>query len=82
MDVTSTISLAQKKALETEIEDIQAWFENWLHYRANTILDKLFQEEVNRLIENGETISGTKEEVILNAPILSAAERNANAVLP
>lgn len=76
MEVTSTISAAQKKALETEIEDINAWFENWLHHRANMLIDEIFQQEVNRLIESGNTISGTKEEIVLASPVLSAAERN------
>jgi hypothetical protein len=82
MEVVSTISPAQKKALETEIEDIQEWFENWLHHRANLIMDTIFQDEVKRLIENGETVSGTKDDIILAAPILSAAERNAQINVP
>jgi hypothetical protein len=82
MNVTSTISVAQKKALETDVEDITAWFDNWLQYRANTLLEKIFQDEVKRLIENGETVSGTKDEIVLAAPVLSAAERNAQKVLP
>jgi hypothetical protein len=82
MNVTSTISEAQKKALETDVEDITAWFDNWLQYRADTLLEKIFQDEVKRLIENGETVSGTKDEIVLAAPVLSAAERNARKVLP
>ena len=82
MDVKSTISAAQKKALETEIEDINAWFENWLHHRANKLIDEIFQQEVQRLIGDGQTISGTKEEIVLASPILSAAERNKTYKFP
>lgn len=82
MNVTSTISAAQKKALETDVEDITAWFDNWLQHRADTLLEKIFQDEVKRLIENGETVSGTKDEIVLAAPVLSAAERNARKVIP
>lgn len=82
MNVTSTISAAQKKALETDVEDITAWFDNWLQHRANTLLEKIFQDEVKRLIENGETVSGTKDEIVLAAPVLSAAERNARKTIP
>jgi len=82
MNVTSTISLAQKKALETDVEDITAWFDNWLQHRADILLENIFQDEVKRLIENGETVSGTKDEIVLAAPVLSAAERNARKVLP
>jgi|TARA_B110000305_G_C19019503_1_gene438644 hypothetical protein len=77
MNVTSTISSAQKKALETDVEDITAWFDNWLQHRANTLLEQVFQDEVKRLIENGETISGTKDEIVLASPVLSAVERSA-----
>lgn len=80
--MTSTISAAQKKALETDVEDITAWFDNWLQHRADMLLEKIFQDEVKRLIENGETVSGTKDEIVLAAPVLSAAERNARKVLP
>lgn len=80
--MTSTISLAQKKALETDVEDITAWFDNWLQHRADILLENIFQDEVKRLIENGETVSGTKDEIVLAAPVLSAAERNARKVLP
>mgnify|MGYP006191644811 CR=1 FL=1 len=82
MDVKSTISDAQKKALETEIEDINAWFENWVHHRANMLIDEIFQQEVQRLIDDGQTISGTKDEIVLESPILSAAERNKKYKLP
>jgi hypothetical protein len=82
MDVKSTISDAQKKALETEIEDINAWFENWVHHRANMLIDEIFQQEVQRLIDDGQTISGTKDEIVLASPILSAAERNKKYKLP
>jgi hypothetical protein len=82
MNVTSTISAAQKKALETDVEDITAWFDNWLQHRANILLEQVFQDEVKRLIENGETVSGTKDEIVLAAPVLSASERNARKVIP
>lgn len=77
MDIVVSISSAQKKSLETEIEDVQAWFQNWVLFRANEIMDKLLHAEMMRKLANGEIISGTKEDIILATPILSAAEKNA-----
>jgi len=79
MDIVVKISPAQKKALETEIEDITSWFANWLFFRANELMDKLVQKEISRRLDKGETISGSKEDIILSSSILSAAETNALA---
>jgi len=79
MDIVVQISPAQKKALETEIEDITSWFANWLYFRANEMVDKLVQKEIQRRLENGETVSGSKEDIILSSTVLSAVETNALA---
>lgn len=77
MSNTYTLELtnAQKKALETEIIDIQEWIENFVFHRAQVTIDSIVNVEVQRKLDAGETISGTKEDIVLGAPIESAAER-------
>jgi hypothetical protein len=78
--VSATLSAAQIKALSTDINDdengIDRWFSNWVQVRANHLMDTIFQQEIARLISEGKTISGSKDDIILAAPIKSASERD------
>ncbi len=78
--VSATLSAAQVKALATNINDddggIDRWFANWVHNRADTIMDDIFQKEVARLIAEGKSVSGSKDDIVLAAPVQSASERD------
>ena len=78
--VSANLSAAQVKALATNINDddngIDRWFANWVHNRADAIMDDIFQKEVARLIAAGHSVSGSKDDIVMAAPVQSASERN------
>lgn len=74
---TVTLSAAEEKALGTVMLDIQWWLDNFVHDRAKIEVDRIFAEEVKRKIEAGQTVSGSKDDIVLAANVKSAAEINA-----
>jgi hypothetical protein len=75
-DYTITLSDAEDKALAYVAVSQQEWIDNAIHERCRVAIEEIVAAEVQRKLELGETISGTKEDIVLAAPILSAAERN------
>jgi len=74
---TITLSDAQDKALSVVALDQQDWIENAVFERCRIAIDEIVGAEVQRKLAAGETISGTKEDIVLAADIETAAEKNA-----
>jgi hypothetical protein len=72
---TITLSDAEDKALGYVALSQQDWMENAIKARCENAIQEIFQLEVERKIAAGESITGTKEEIVLAANIRSAAER-------
>lgn len=79
MSVTYTITLsdAQNKALSVVAMDQQDWIENAVFERCRVSIEEIVASEVQRKLAAGETISGTKEDIVMAADIETAAERDA-----
>jgi hypothetical protein len=73
---TITLSDAEDKALAYVAVSQQEWMDNAVHERCRIAIEEIVAAEVQRKLGLGETISGTKDDIVLAAPILSAAERN------
>jgi hypothetical protein len=73
---TVSITDAQKKALEYNMISVQDWIENFVNARAETAINEIVNTEIQRKLAAGETISGTKEEIVMLADIQSAEERS------
>lgn len=73
---TITLSDAEDKALAYIALSQQEWIDNAVHERCRIAIEEIVAAEVQRKLGLGETISGTKDDIVLGAPILSAAERN------
>lgn len=73
---TITLSDAEDKALAYVALSQQEWIDNAVHERCRIAIDEIVNAEVQRKLGLGETISGTKDDIVLGAPIQSAAERN------
>ena len=73
---TLTIELtdAEYHALATEAKDVHHFVENFARYRARLAIDKHYKDIVKRSLETGEAISGSKEEIFLNAGIPALAD--------
>lgn len=73
---TITLSDAEDKALAYIALSQQEWIDNAVHERCRIAIEEIVAAEVQRKLGLGETISGTKDDIVLGAPIQSAAERN------
>ena len=76
MDYTITLTDAEQKAMEYIAVDVYDWIENAVKNRARIAIDDIVKEEVERITSNGGQISGTKEDIVIAAPIKSAKQRN------
>lgn len=74
---TVTLNEAQEKALRWVAADPQDWIENFVFARCQSAIDEIVNNEVQRKLTAGETISGTKEDIVMAADIISAEQRNA-----
>ena len=74
---TITLTDAQDKALSVVTLDQQEWIENAVFERCRLAIDEIVNAEVQRKLAVGETISGTKEEIVLAANLETVVERNA-----
>lgn len=71
---TITLSAAQDKALRHVAADPQFWIQNVTNVRCAEAIDKIVKEEVERKLAANETISGSKEDIVMGANIQSAVE--------
>ena len=74
---TITLSDAEDKALGHVAYSQQEWINNAVHERCRLAIDEIVNSEVQRLLSEGQPIVGSKEDIVLAAPIKSAAERQA-----
>lgn len=77
MSKTYTITLtdAQDKALSVIALDQQEWIENAVFERCRVAINEIAKQEIERKLSLGETISGTKDDIVLAAEIETAAEK-------
>ncbi len=73
---TVTVNDAQDKALRYVMLDPQEWVQNDIDVRAREAIEMIARAEIERKMDAGETISGTKEDLVLAADIQSVEERN------
>jgi hypothetical protein len=73
---TITLTDAQDKALSVVAVSPQEWIENVVFDRCRIAIDEIVNAEVQRKLAAGETISGSKEDIVMAADVETAAERN------
>ncbi len=76
---TITLTDAEDKALHVAALSAQDWIDNAVHERCRIAIDEIVNAEVQRKLANNETITGSKDDIVMAANIKSAAERNAEA---
>jgi hypothetical protein len=76
---TITLSAAEDKALGVVAYSQQDWIYNAVHERCRIALDEIVNAEVQRKLAAGESITGSKEDIVMAADVESAAERQARA---
>lgn len=76
---TITLSDAEDKALGVVALSQQDWIDNAVHERCRIAIDEIVNAEVQRKLAAGESITGSKEDIVLAANVESAAQRQARA---
>ncbi|MGA1036674.1 MAG: hypothetical protein ACO3VQ_02565 [Ilumatobacteraceae bacterium] len=78
---TVTLTDAQDRALRYVAVDPQDWIDNAVHNRCRIAIDQIYQEEVDRMVNDPDitSIPANKEQVVLDADIMSLADRQAQA---
>lgn len=74
---TIEISDAEDKALAHIAVSPSEWIANAVKSRCALAIDEISKKEIDRKLNSGEPISGTKEDIVLAANIESAADRQA-----
>jgi hypothetical protein len=77
MQFIINLSEAEHKALAYVAVSPDEWIQNVVHARCEVAVNEIVAAEVQRKLSAGEAITGTKEDIVLAAPIQSAAERQA-----
>ncbi len=80
MQLVIKLSEAQYKALAHVAASPQEWAENAVHERCRIAIDEIVKLEVDRKLAVGESINGNIEQIVLDADIETAADRNARIV--
>lgn len=79
---TITLSDAEDKALGAVAVSQDDWIQNAVHERCRIAMEEIISAEVKRLLDAGQPITGSRDDIVMAAPIQSAAERNAEAQQP
>lgn len=74
---TITLTDAEDKALHFVALSAQEWIDNAVHERCRVAIEEIVNAEVQRKLAAGESITGSKEDIVMAAVIESAADRNA-----
>lgn len=72
---TVTLSDAENKALGYYAASQQDWIDNAVHERCRIAIDEIVKMEVERKLAAGESITGSKEDIV-NAAVLPVAEES------
>jgi hypothetical protein len=74
---TITLSDAEDKALGVVAASQNDWIQNAVHDRCRIAIEEIVADEVQRKLAAGESITGTKEDIVMAAQVESAAQRQA-----
>jgi hypothetical protein len=74
---TITLSDAEDKALKVVALSAQDWIDNAVHERCRLAIDEIVNAEVQRKLAAGESITGSKDDIVMAANVESAADRQA-----
>lgn len=72
--ITITLTDMEYKAMEVIAYDPTEWVENVTKVRAEKAIKKITDDIIQQKLDAGEPISGTREEIFLNADLQTAKE--------
>lgn len=74
---TITLTPAEDKALGVVALSQDDWIQNAVHERCRIAIEEIVAAEVQRKLAAGESITGSKDDIVMAANVESAAERQA-----
>jgi len=74
---TVTLTDAEDKALHVIAMSAQEWIDNAVHERCRLAIDEIVNAEVQRKLAAGESITGSKDDIVMAANVESAVEKQA-----
>ena len=74
---TITLSDAEDKALGVVAFSQQEWLDGFAHHRCQQAIEEIVAAEVQRKLAAGESITGSKDDIVMAANVESAAQRQA-----
>lgn len=74
---TITLSDAEDKALGVVAYSQNDWIQNAVKERCRIAIEEIVAAEVQRKLAAGESITGSKDDIVMAAQVESAAERQA-----
>ena len=74
---TITLSDAEDKALGVVALSQDDWIQNAVHERCRIAIEEIVAAEVQRKLAAGESITGSKDDIVMAANVESAVERQA-----
>ena len=75
MEYKVVLNAAENKALSHVTYDPQEWIQSVVSERCRVAIEEIVSKEVERITSGGEgSISGSKEMIVMNAPIKSGKE--------
>jgi hypothetical protein len=72
---TITLSDTEDKALGVVAFSQNDWIQNAVKERCRIAIEEIVSAEVQRKLAAGESITGSKDDIVMAAPVESAAER-------
>ena len=72
---TITLSDAEDKALGVVALSQNDWIQNAVKERCRLAIEEIVAAEVQRKLAAGESITGSKDDIVMAAPVESAAQR-------
>jgi hypothetical protein len=76
VNYTITLSDAEDKALKFVAVSAQDWIDNAVHNRCRIAIEDIVAAEVQRKLAANESITGSKDDIVMGANIESLAERS------
>jgi|DEB3_MinimDraft_2_1074329.scaffolds.fasta_scaffold24097_2 hypothetical protein len=84
-DYIVTLNDTEQKAMEFVAFDVNEWIQHAAHERARVAIDEIVQLAIQKFLEAGESIPGSKDDIVATAFdrgwIKTAAERNAEILM-
>lgn len=76
MQYIIVLSDVEQRAMEYVAVDVNEWIQNVVHERARVAIEEIVTVHVSEKLAAGDSVSGTKEEIVMKTDLPDARARN------